>query len=691
MRLPKRTEECPHVNVLSNTSPLVLVTGSVLAVLATAFVAAFLFPAAMQWMRLRAIQARIRAFDGKNPAADFKRAFAGDARLAHLWQEYQDSLHLQRDADSVVVRVRATVPAHTCFNEQSVVDARLRTEFFKHLPGLFTGVGIIGTFTGLIEGLRQFQVSEDALAVRSSLEALMHHVGEAFLVSASAITAAMVVTFLEKLMLASLYRRTQDIAQSIDTRFDAGAGEDYLQRLVQSSEASAVQSRALHGALVSELGKVLREFAGAHTEAAQAQQRQFFEQFAQVSTQQLEAIRDDQRRLHGDVSRSLQLSLQAPLQELARTVRAGAGRAEDDSAQALRDAMAGFARELSAPLTEQTAALAELNRQTARGIHDAAMTLASVATNAREDARRAGTAVDERLAAAAGAWQRQQQALGDQCHAMLAQMRDVLAASQTAAEDRLRNGLDHVGAQVGHLLAQLRASQLDAADTQRSREQSLAQQAGNAVEGMSAAVRAAGSDIASAAALMARSAAAMTESTAASVAQVGQGAQTLREAARDFAACADRVGGVMDRAAGVATQLGASAHAVGDAAAAMQDIAHNHRGAGEAVALTVSELRATVESARREASLTADVLARIQGCTERLAGAQRQADDYLASVSQVLGQAHQAFAVEVQKTLDTANSAFHTKLTTAVGLLSGAIEELELTLSTAVTPALVAH
>ena len=88
------------------------------------------------------------------------------------------------------VAVRSTLPAETFFNGQTVVDARLRTEFFKHLPGIYTGIGIIGTFTGLIEGLRQFQVSENAATVRGSLESLMHAVGQAFLISASAIAAA---------------------------------------------------------------------------------------------------------------------------------------------------------------------------------------------------------------------------------------------------------------------------------------------------------------------------------------------------------------------------------------------------------------------------------------------------------------------------------------------------------------------
>jgi MotA/TolQ/ExbB proton channel family len=188
---------------LSKIATHLLVTGGLLSLLVLAFLAMFLVPGAVHWMRLRKILAGVESFKTKTPPGEFKKLFARDKHMAHLWAEYQESLHVQReerDGQMQVVAVRSTVAAETYFNGQFVVDSRLRTEFFKHLPGIFTGLGIIGTFTGLIEGLRSFQVSDNAATVRASLESLMHAVGEAFLISAAAITAAMAVTFFEKLV-----------------------------------------------------------------------------------------------------------------------------------------------------------------------------------------------------------------------------------------------------------------------------------------------------------------------------------------------------------------------------------------------------------------------------------------------------------------------------------------------------------
>ena len=80
--------------------------------------------------------------------------------LKSCWDEFSDTLHGQKKADSQGVmqvnRYRATALANSFFTEQIVISTPLKAEFFKHLPGILTGIGIIGTFLGLILGLFTF-------------------------------------------------------------------------------------------------------------------------------------------------------------------------------------------------------------------------------------------------------------------------------------------------------------------------------------------------------------------------------------------------------------------------------------------------------------------------------------------------------------------------------------------------------
>src|SRR5439155_774680 len=128
------------------------------------------------------------------------------------------------------------------------------------------------------------------------------------------------------------------------------------------------------------------------------------------------------------------------------------------------------------------------------------------------------------------------------------------------------------------------------------------------------------------------------------------------------------VAGAMGQAAAVAGKLGELTGAMTASSAVLREAVSDYRNQRDAVSGLVTELRAVVETAKSEASLTGDVLARIQSATAKLATAQVQADEYLLAVSKVLGEAHQSFADATTRTLDRANTEFHKKLSAAVGL-----------------------
>ncbi len=248
---------------------------AILAALLLSFIFFFALPSFIVSRQLSAVIRRLVLQNGK-PPEDMDQIFKNRGVLEHLWLEYKDSLHRQTDGPSV--RLRSTLPAGAVFRPDILVDIPLRTDFFKHLPGLFTGVGIIGTFYGLLIGMKSFVVSNNAVVVRESLTRLLHGVSEAFLISASAITLAMIVTFVEKLSVAHLNERVEKLAQLLDGLFETGAGEEYLARLVKSSESSTVQIADLFKV---ELKRMLTELHEKQVAAASASSAQLAERIGQ--------------------------------------------------------------------------------------------------------------------------------------------------------------------------------------------------------------------------------------------------------------------------------------------------------------------------------------------------------------------------------------------------------------------------
>jgi hypothetical protein len=225
-----------------------LVILAVLALLAMAFVAMFVLPALA--LRKKVHQASLAVAGDPNELIErVGEVLEPDEGLAPLWREYLAHLRpAVSDAgpDEAAALPSSSVSARAVFDVSTVTGARLRLDLFRNLPGVFTGIGIIGTFGGLIMGLRTFRISQDPAVVQKSLELLMGGVWEAFLVSAVAITLAITVTLIEKIVMSLVTRRLDAFAMALDHAYPPRpqqAGEDWLPRMVAALNALQVSSQ----------------------------------------------------------------------------------------------------------------------------------------------------------------------------------------------------------------------------------------------------------------------------------------------------------------------------------------------------------------------------------------------------------------------------------------------------------------
>lgn len=182
---------------------------------------------------------------GRLDLSNIEQLSQNDPQLAHVWREYSQALEslqqLESSAASTASKWQASSHADLYFTEQALVDTPLQSNFYKHIPGILTGVGIIGTFTGLIAGLIDFDVSNPE-RVQAELSQLVQTVGHAFLVSALAITLAMVFTWIEKSVLTSRYRQVEELQQVLDTLFTPQGGMQSVERLTLATEMQATLS-----------------------------------------------------------------------------------------------------------------------------------------------------------------------------------------------------------------------------------------------------------------------------------------------------------------------------------------------------------------------------------------------------------------------------------------------------------------
>lgn len=702
----------------------------VLAAFVLSFIWLFFRPGWTLGRELKQSIARVKSLAAKGTVTDLDalaQAFSNSQDLRHCWSEFRETLHGQKQADAMgmmkVTQWRATAMAGTFFTDASLVDTRLKTEFFKHLPGILTGIGIIGTFSGLILGLSGFQVTDDASTARSSLEVLLKSVGSAFLISAIAIFLAMLITFVEKVIVSRRYADVERLCSTIDSLFESGAGEEYLSRLVAASETSATQAAHIKDALVNDLKTILSE----------------------LTDRQVAALTASNAQTALSVSTAVTEALHEPLKGISEAVRTVSSQQGDAVNKLLTDVLASFAARMEGMFGGQLGGINELLGRTADTMQEAAKRFESLAGHIEQAGSGATDRMAQRVDALVSSMTERQAAADLQMKQLLEQIRSVAEQTQSDSTDKLNataqrfealagqmaqagnHATEQMAGRIESLMATISDRQASSdehlkalmADAQAVAKQGQAEVGQNMTRTMSEIGAAtaellqrlqdqaaeSSTDAAVKSKEFARQAEEAVNASRDQIAQlvssVDAAAQTMKAAVADVRKGVDdnvaRLGGASAELSSAATTLTGGLHQMAQAAgsvdagiASLQTTAKlleasaadtkaatsDYHEVRTALGLMVTDLRGIVEAASREAGMTAQVAGTLESAANKLVAAQHEAENYLQGVNLALAEAHKSFAEHVGKTLQVGNAGFHRELAQAVDILRSAIQEL---------------
>ena len=578
--------------------------------------------------------------------------------LDHLWREYIKTLHPQSVIDDLgqakIVRWRSTALAETFFSDHSVVDGRLKAEFYKHLPGILTGIGIIGTFSGLILGLLDFNVSSNPAEAQKQLGNLVNAVSHAFVVSAAAIFLAMLSTWFEKSIIAARYRQAEHLRELIDSLFQGGAGEEYLERLVMASETSATQAAHIKDALVTDLKEILTSLTD-----------------RQIKAQELNA-----GKVSDDVGRAIADSLAGPLQTISRAVENVTANQGDAVNKMLTDVLASFSAQMRDMFGGQMQGMGELLQQTSDSMKETAIQFSKLASNMESAGTGAVDAMSERLNKAFEAMEARQSIMNTQMGSFVEQIKNLVADSQNQSTQKLQEVLSLLGDQVASVVGELRTQAAASSTSQAGQQERFEQITAGTMGSISAQVEQLIAQSIETNRSLQVTVASLADSTNKAIAGMNSGADTLYIAATEFAKAGDSVISTMKGSSAVSDKLVQASGQLTSAADATRSVLADYAKTRDSFASIVSELKVTIENAKRDASLGSAMITKIEGAAKQLAIAQAESENYLQNINKVLIEAHQQFGNNVGNTLREGNRLFQAELSSAVGLLSGAVKNL---------------
>jgi hypothetical protein len=616
----------PFLAHLKTNYVVVTLAAFVLAMLAHFFFQYVVRGCFLRWelMRLHRAIGRLR----DRPPGQIRNELSAlfqDSRMTFAWNEFEETLHEQYDlvvGERHTTAIRATLPAESFINLENVVDPRIGSEYFKHLPGILTGLGIIGTFYGLIQGLTQFDPSlSDTDQLRRSVTGLFSHVQDAFTFSALAISLAIVVTAVEKWLYSSCAKWVGRVGQALDALFRAGVGEEYLSGLLRASQDSATQVKQLKEAMVADLKELLTNLT----------ERQI------AATQQLST----------DLGQRIHESLKEPLADIARTVRETSGRQSDAVGGVLEQLMMSFMAQMRETLGGQLGDLSGLMQRSAESMASVERAMQGLV----RDMQRAGddsttgvqAAVRDLMTQLTEHQRSQSTAVSVATTGVLSQLQDALgriAVAQEEASKRARASNEAVSLEMRNRVALI--SDANAATMSATREtldklSTISVDMFDSLSAGAASVTAAVGSLQNAIERMSR----VTSELANLEGQTQRSAQSMSLASAQLATAAERVSSTVSQLGVASTRL----EAVAKSATTEAD-ARNH---------LLRDLQEVITKSQAASAAFA-------GLTQEVRGALRTGiEDFGSGVSKVLS--------------DHLHS-YQKQLGDAVGMLQGALEEL---------------
>jgi len=650
------------------------------------------------------------------------------------WNSFRDTLHEQynyQDGQKRLESIRSTLPAEAIFSPQSLVDAWLNVEFFKHLPGILTGIGIIGTFYGLINGIQHFDPSLLAKAktdpaqmdkLFSGLKVLFEEVQGAFIASFFAIGAAMLITLLEKVLLNVCYRKLEELCRMLDALYDGGVGEDYLASLVKSSSESATQTAQLKQSLVTELSELLREL-----NAKQIEQSEVLGNLLSAKIQ--EHINANEQ--HGEKFRD---ELKVGLAEIGEKVVGVTGGQSETMTGMLEHLIQTFSAHIQNTFGDQIKGQADMMKTATDSMSAMQTGFKELLEDLRESGRLEREDLTTKVTSLVGILEAQQGKLESQMTDFIEAIHIQIGNSQQETMAQIRESLLDIQGSVGKVLAAEREQHREFAETSKHLVTDMGAQVGGLVERNQKMVESMGEKVsaqlsdsltavhasvnkllagmeqdrqATAAAerkqyrefaetskhlvtdmetnisrlleeisktviALNQNVTALDNTSIAAIKGMDEGASNISSAAEHFSKAGNVVSGVMQQAEIVSHQLSNSTDSLVQASKALDNQLGQYAVTRDSLTRMVGEMNEMLKRAKQEAGVNQQIVADMRRMVESFGVLKDDMDKFVDSVSRLLAETMAKF----KQDMGTHNAEFHKHHADTINKVSAAYDPL---------------
>ncbi|MGO3920655.1 anti-phage ZorAB system protein ZorA [Acinetobacter venetianus] len=602
--------------------------------------------------------------------------FENGTPLKHAWLNYKNSFHdiyETVDGEDVLVSSRATVSSDVFFSQAVIVDTPLRVEFYKHLPGIITGVGIIATFAGLLFGLLAFDPAGDPAKVQDSLGLLLGGVSEAFMASALAIGTAMIITWREKSWLRQCYEQLETLTTEIDKLFETDStGEEYLAKLLKSSQANETNARQLKDSLVNDLKVMMTNLVEENKKNQIAFAAQLSESYAKSS-----------QDMATQIGQSITDTLQAPLDKIASSVQQVSGDQGSAVQELMTDVLTAFMSKLESTFGSQMTGMTEMMTQSVSAMKEMQLGFSQLLTDMKVNSETSTKTLEIQMSKMIEDIQQKQNAMSNQMNLMV----DHLSQGAAKIGEQGQHAIEQLNGKVSELMGNLSGTMSELmSDVTKQRmeqdrvilenQQKLHEQSSALIDNLGTEIKDLIAHSQNAVQVYKENIQKLSQVTTDSITGMNNGAEKMRLASEQFNTAGSSLITVTDKTSQLIAEVSTTSTHLTSASSNLISLLKDYKDSQESVKQAISTLEGLIKQAQAEVGMSSEMLKDMNQMTTALNQVKKEMQDYLEQVSDVLVKSFESFGSSVETSLNHSLGAFDNTLDQAVKRLATGVEGL---------------
>ena len=602
--------------------------------------------------------------------------FDNSIPLKHAWLNYKHSFHDHYeviDGTDILSSSRATVSSDVFFSQSVIVDTPLRVEFYKHLPGIITGVGIIATFAGLLFGLLAFDPAGDPEKVQDSLGLLLGGVSEAFMASALAIATAMLITWREKSWLRQCYAQLEMLTTEIDDFFEPDdTGEEYLARLLKSSQANETNARQLKDSLVNDLKTMMTNLVDENKKNQIAFASQLTDSYAKTS-----------KDMADQIGQSISDNLQAPLEKIASSVQQVSGDQSSAVQELMTDVLTAFMTKLESTFGTQMNGMSEMMTQSVSAMREMQLGFTQLITDMKVNSENSTKSLENQMSKMIEDIQQKQNAMSDQMNSMVEHLskgaEKIGEQGQYAIEQlngKVSELIGHMGGTMSGVMADIAKQRIEQDRTIADNQHKLHEQSSILIDSLGVEIKELIVHSQNAVESYKNNIQKLTQVTTDSITGMNNGAEKMRLASEQFNIAGTSLISVTDKTSQLISEVTTTSTHLTSASSNLISLLSDYKNSQDSVNKAISTLEGLIKQAQSEAGMNTKMLEDMNQMTTALNQVKKEMQDYLEQVSDVLVKSFDSFGASVETSLNHSLGIYDNTLDQAVKRLSSGVEGL---------------